>query len=153
MRLLPEYEKTFYSVDYWSFKVQYMYSHPGRLGIGFAEYWFYQPGFYEFVPGPRLSSVLLLVFVAQVFTLGTGIVSIFVRKRVLALAPVILSLEVALLMVFVNFVLFESNSSVDTYQTGYWLTYLSMFLFLLSSILNLVLNRRKKTESKKPEAT
>jgi hypothetical protein len=140
-----------HSTYYWSFTVQEEHSSTGFITHTFTNYWFYEHSFYDQVLDPKLSPVFILMFVAQILTLGSGVASIFVKKRILAFVPVILCFGVTMSMVYVNFVLSE-YFGVGTYQAGYWLTYLSMFVFLLSPILNLVLSRRKETEFQKPES-
>jgi hypothetical protein len=75
------------------------------------------------------------MFAAQVLTLGTGIVSIFVNNRALASIPVITNATVIGLMIYVIQVLLERNFALTPYQLGYWLTYPSMLLFLSAFVL------------------
>jgi hypothetical protein len=75
----------------------------------------------------------------------TGIASIFTRRRVLALAPVLLCLTDTILMIYTNVRLQESNIGLNPLQQGYWLTYPSMFLFIIAFILTLVTTKKQTT--------
>jgi hypothetical protein len=144
--MIPEY-KPYYSTYYWSFRVL---QESRNLFEGYGtsksiEYWFYEPGFYDYVPGPLLSRVLVVIFVVQLLTLVSGIASVFFNRRILALAPLALCSLVTVLMIYTNIVLPQSNFAVDSYLLGYWFTYPAIMLFLLSFILNIADKKRSIT--------
>jgi TRAP-type mannitol/chloroaromatic compound transport system permease small subunit len=72
----------------------------------------------------------------------TGVASVFLNKRILALAPAILCSMVTALMVYVGT---SFRSWEISYQQGYWLTYPSMLLFIAAFTLSL-LSHKKKTD-------
>jgi hypothetical protein len=93
------------------------------------------------------------MFVAQVLTIITGIASILIRRRVIALAPVVLCLTVTILMIYTNVRLQESNVGLNPLQQGYWLTYPSLFLFLSGFILGLVAKKRQTAHLQESSST
>jgi TRAP-type mannitol/chloroaromatic compound transport system permease small subunit len=82
------------------------------------------------------------MLVAQILTLITGVASVFLNKKILALAPAILCPMVTALMVYVGT---SFRSWEISYQQGYWLTYPSMLLFIAAFTLSL-LRHKKKTD-------
>ena len=132
------------NVSYWSFKSS---TQPTALETprgAAVESWFYdywvKIGTYrtEF-----LLPVLVSMFLGQVVTLITGIVSVFTKRRFLAVAPAILSLIVVALMTYVNMSFKEEPWSHNT-QLGYWLAFQSLFVFLFVSILSYVWAKGEK---------
>lgn len=144
--MIPEY-KPYYSTYYWSFRaLQESRNLFGGYGTPRSiDYWFYETGFYDYVPGPLLSKVLIVIFVAQLLTLVSGIASVFFNRRILAPAPLALCSLVTVLMIYTDIVLSQSNIAVDPYLLGYWFTYPAIILFLLSFILNIVGKKRSIT--------
>jgi hypothetical protein len=143
---IPEY-KPYYSTYYWSFRaLQESRNLFGGYGTSRPiEYWFYEPGFYDYVPGPLLSRVLVVIFVAQLLTLVSGIASVFFNRRILALAPLALCSLVTVLMIYTSIVLPQSRFAVDSYLLGYLFTYPAIMLFLFSFILNIADKKRSIT--------
>lgn len=144
--MIPEY-KPYYSTYYWSFRAL---QESRNLFEGYGtsksiEYWFYEPGVYDYVPGPLLSRVLVVIFVAQLLTLVSGIASVFFNRRILALAPLALCSLVTVLMAYTSIVLSQSRFAVDYYLLGYWFTYPAIMLFLFSFILDIVGKKRSIT--------
>jgi len=127
------------SVYYWSYKsaVQtYWLSPPFGTPQSILEYWFCDCWFGDtLMKGFGLSWVLVFMFAAQVIILGTGITSIFNSKRILALVPTIMCPIVIGLMVYTNLRLSHLNLTMDLYQLGYWLTYPSTALFIVSFLI------------------
>jgi hypothetical protein len=113
-----------------------------NIGQMFLDYW----GSY-FVNDFELCVITLSMFIFQILALVAGIASLFVFRRALAVAPFILCLLVIGLMISANIHLSEVNLYPSSYEEGYLLSYLSMFLFLFGSILILVINRNEKTET------
>lgn len=141
--MIPEY-KPYYSTYYWSFRVlQESRNLFGGYGTPrFIDYWFYEPSFYDYVPGPLLSNVLVVIFAAQILTLLSAIASVFFSRRILELAPLVLCSLVIVLMTHTSIILSASNIALDPYQLGYWLTYPSILLFLLSLIVSRVFKKK-----------
>jgi hypothetical protein len=103
--------------------------------------------------GSELLLAFLLMFVAQILTLITGIASIFLNRKILALAPVLLSLIVTASMTCADFLLMRSADVFSTfsYQPGYLLTYPSMFLFIVAFMLTLR-SKASKQEHEQPHS-
>ena len=137
--IFPTMIEQSFSVYYWSFKsaVQtYWLGPPFAAPQSVFEYWFCDYWFVDtFVEGFGLSWVLVFMFAAQVIILGTGIVSIFSSKRALALVPMITGPMVVASMVYTSLRLSHLNMAVDFYQLGYWLTYPSTVLFIVSFLV------------------
>lgn len=107
-----------------------------------VEYWFYDYWVKEYAFRSELPLVFVFMLVAQILTLITGVASVFLNKRILALAPAILCPMVTALMVYVGT---SFRSWEISYQQGYWLTYPSMLLFIAAFALSL-LSHKKKTD-------
>jgi hypothetical protein len=152
--MISEYIR-YYSVYYWSLKAEYT---PHSLFGGFRvpmslDYWFYETGFYDYVLGPSLSKVFVIIFAAQLLTLITGTASVFFNRRILALAPLTFSFFVTILMIYTNVVLSKSNIAVDPYLPGYWLTYPASIMLVFSLILNIASEKRSITYTPTPTLT
>jgi hypothetical protein len=129
------------SLYYWSFKIDVQHYWLGSP-TGFSQYWFHDYWFSTYVDTySGLSWVLVFMFMAQILTLVTGIASIFTSNRIVALIPIILCPTTIALMLHVKIKVSETPGFFS-YQQGYWLTYPSMSLFLLSFILGLVMRKR-----------
>ena len=140
---------------YWSFKALHeSYHFPWEPPESRTEYWFYENEFYQYMPGPNLSYLLVFMFATQVLTLSTGIASLLFNRRVLVLAPLTLCFVVMVLMTYTT-VLLRPDSVLYPYWgssiialavlPGYWFTYPAIILFLLSFILNIVGKKRSIT--------
>jgi hypothetical protein len=79
--------------------------------------------------------VLIFVFMAQILTLATGITAIFINRRIFTLVSATLCSMVTVLMTYTNISRSELSLTSDSYQQGYWLTYPSIVLFIVSFIL------------------
>jgi len=137
--IFPTMIEQSFSVYYWSYKSSgpiYWLSPPFATPQSFLEYWFCDYWFGDtFMKGFGLSWVLVFMFAAQVIILGTGITSIFNSKRILALVPTIMCPIVIALMVYTNLRLSHLNLTMDFHQLGYWLTYASTALFIVSFLI------------------
>jgi hypothetical protein len=159
--ILPFYHLTYFvssmiefqnSTYYWSFRAsqEVSFFEPPRAPQH-TDTWFFQPGFYN--PGSSFSIyVLVVIFVAQLLTLATGIASVFHDRRLLTLAPLALCSLAIVLMTYTNTVLattksvfllgYTSQVTNSTTLLGYWFTYPAVTVFLLSFILNIVSKKR-----------
>jgi hypothetical protein len=144
--LFPFYHCIFLSMTEQSFSVYYSsykstvqiywlrppFGTPQRISeYWLCDYWF---GDY-FVEEFKLSWMLVLVFITQITALATGVASILINRRILALIPAITCPMVTVLMMCVSASLFKPNLAVDVYQLGYWLTYPSLALFIISFMI------------------
>jgi hypothetical protein len=127
--------------SYWSFKCSTQQVRQLHL-YQTVEYWFYDYWVKEYAYRSELPLVFVFMLVAQILTLITGVASVFLNKRILALAPAILCPMVTALMVYVGT---SFRSWEISYQQGYWLTYPSMLLFIAAFTLSL-LSHKKKTD-------
>lgn len=119
---------------YWSFKIAIEY-HSQSWGrqpftVSVTDNWFYEQEFYDYIVRPRISLVLLLILEIQVLTLATAMASMFFDKT-LRLFPLITCSLVVGLMTFVSISPSQPNVFYNSYQSGYWLAYVSLFMFLL----------------------
>ena len=132
--MIPEYK---FSIHYWSFRSttqNYMSSESGVIVYWFYDHWFHNP----FVHWYDLSWVLVFMFLAQMLALITGIASVCVNRRFLALTPIVTCTIVTVLMIYTNITLAEANIALDRYQQGYWLTYPSIALFIVNFMLRCI---------------
>jgi hypothetical protein len=134
-----------FSVTYWSYKA--FSSTRGEVFL--SGYWFNNAD-------PALAShlgiswILVAIFLLQVLTLASGIFSLL-KARKIRVIPFVSSMIIVLLMVQVYAKASGVSLVVHTYQLGYWLTYLSLFLFLDALIFHLYANR-EKTQHTPPHA-
>lgn len=154
-------------IYYWSFKASY-----GTTSLPFepftpsVEYWFYENGFYQYVPGPSISYLLLLMLITQILTLSTGIASLFFNRRVLTLAPLALCSLATVMMTYTIIALPKTNSTLYPFRsrdsfaiigseilTGYWLTYTAIILFLFYFILSIIDKKKDSTYTPTPTQT
>jgi hypothetical protein len=133
-------------IDYWSFRSfntkitsfeggwipDQVHESIDRVDYWFSDCWFNDSSIVK----PNLSRVFTTIFITQILTFAIGVASIFVRKRLLALAPVILCVIATLLMIYASNQLSTLTPYGSGLQLGYWLNYLSMLLFLGAFILS-----------------
>lgn len=123
---------------YWSFKIGIEY-HPQHWGrppwtVSVTDNWLNEQAFYDYIVRPRISLVLLSMLGVQILTLATAMASMFFDKT-LRLFPLITCSLVVGLMTFVSISPSQPNVFYNSYQPGYWLAYVSLFMFLLPYIL------------------
>jgi len=111
---------------YWSFKSLTQQIRSLKL-LQPVEYWFYDSWTREYAYKSEFLLVFAFMFVVQLLTLVAGAASVFINKRILNLAAVILCPIVTALMVYVGT---RFDYWTISYQQGYWLTYPSMLLFI-----------------------
>jgi hypothetical protein len=142
---IPE-SRTFY-VQFWSFKSWNSIHSLSRMSDMNTEHQLldYWGTFYMYAP--ELCLIFVFMFMFQILTLATGMTSVFTKRRALALTPVLMCLAVIVLMTYVIIELYEWKWQMDSIEQGYWLAYPSMFLFLFSSIANMVSKRELKMTS------
>lgn len=124
----------------WSYRSDFYHS-SGRKGIGpiqylFSDYWF---SFLNHVYPiyPKLTWMIMLMFILQVLTLVFGIISVMSNRRILSLAPVCLSVTVLALMIYtINALL--GTDQFGNYEQGYYFIYFPIVLFLFAFVLNKV---------------
>jgi hypothetical protein len=135
--------------DFWSFK---SYTEQGNPFVRWlpkiCEYWFVDYWIKASAYGSEFLALLPLMFAAQILTLVTVVVSVFVRKRFLTSVTVVLCSMVVALMTYVGM-----SSKVNWhwhFQEGYWLTILSLFVFILSYALRKRFDERNITGTYTP---
>jgi hypothetical protein len=109
----------------------------------FTDYWLNSGNFPQISIIPDILTVLFLV---QVSTLALGLVSFYPRKRRTAIFPFLLSMVTTLLMI-------QADNTIKDYHpellislgAGYWFTYPSTFMFLISITLSLHLHGNSKS--------
>jgi hypothetical protein len=132
----------FGSTTYWSYKGDYENQitivHHSRL-YWFSDYWFNST---IGLLGVGTPWILTSMFVLQVLTLAFGVVYIILRRRILLLALVLLSLSVMALMIFTGEILSQyALTEQGEYQLGYYLIFPSVILFLSAFALNEVMRK------------
>jgi hypothetical protein len=119
---------------FWSFKSNTEQGNPFlRVAPKIYENWFFDYWIKESAYRSEFLALFPLMFVAQLLTLTTGVASILARKGFLFYAPVVFCLIVIALMAYLSMTA-KINWSWQ-YQEGFWLTSLSLFLFLAVFIL------------------
>ena len=129
------------SVTCWSYKaIVYGSNYPEWFF--FNDYWF---GVYEgfsILLFMHVQTFLIMMFTTQILTIALGSLSLGLRKEKTRLLSFILSAIVILLMYKTCTDLNDGFFSAK-YEAGYWLTYPSLILFLLASILSLLSHKRQ----------
>jgi len=130
--------------DFWSFKSYTQQGNPFMRWLSkIYEYWFVDYWIKASAYRSEFLALLPLMFAAQILTLVTVVVSVFVRKRFLTSVTVVLCSMVVALMTYVGM-----SSKVNWhwhFQEGYWLTILSLFVFILSYALRKRFDERNIT--------
>jgi len=105
-----------------------------------VECWFYDYWVREYADRSELLPVFAFMFMIQILTLIAGTASVFINKRILALAPAMLCPMVTASMIYAytSFRPWEVS-----YQQGYWLTYPSMLLFSIAFILSQIIHKKQ----------
>ena len=141
-------EEEEYYVTYWSFKVTNVYAELGREfkneTLVFLDYWFAPQRGYS-PPSPYhmgVSWIIVAIFVAQVFTLLLGASSFLVERNWLRILPLFSALSVIFLMASMWLGIQRHTYFLSTYSLGYWLVWLSTFLYGLDFVFGLVIKRK-----------
>ena len=110
---------------YWSYRRELLFLGNAR------QFWFFNN--WEDASSETMSLTLILMFILQVLTLLSGVASIFFKKRILSIAPVLTCLGVLGLMVYAGHFMV---SALGGYQQGYYLVFPSLALFIFAVIIN-----------------
>lgn len=122
---------------YWSYKSEYQYSPFAEHG-GLRQYWFSDSWFSPYLnAGFGLPWIIIPMFAIQSLTMVFSIASVFVNRRILWFAPVLSCWTVMALMIYTGM------ASSGQYQEGFYLTYPSVAVFMVASLLNEVTKRRQ----------
>ncbi|MCJ7719740.1 hypothetical protein MUO69_07415 [Candidatus Bathyarchaeota archaeon] len=110
----------------------------------FNSYWFSTFNFdrYNLIPRIKVTMLLIAMFLTQILTVVSGLLSLVLKERWARLVPLFSSTVVTLSMVFTNMELFDYYRL--EYEIGYWLTYPSMLLFLLAFTTSLIVEKKRK---------
>lgn len=109
----------------------------------FSDYWF------SFLNQdyPKLTWVIMLMFILQVLTLVFGIISIISNRRILSVVPVYLSITVLALMIYTTKRLSGMYPfGFMNYEQGYYFNYYTVGLFLSAFVLNEITNASNKNK-------
>jgi len=139
--LIPE--SFSYVITYSSYKATIIYVIPSDIvrpfsgnvmsrTVFFIDYWFA-----PLQTAMGISWILVTLFFAQLSTLSVSLASFSVKRWEVQTIPVISSLSVTLLMVYVFVQVQNWTWGLLNYEFGYWLTYPSTILFLNALILRL----------------
>jgi glucan phosphoethanolaminetransferase (alkaline phosphatase superfamily) len=114
-----------FTMTYWS----YMAISSSGTKVFLNNYWFNNND----LASPSslgISWIIVAIFLLQVLTLTSAIVSLL-RLRKIRIIPFVSSIIIVFLMIQVNLKTSETPFiGPGTYQLGYWLTYVSIILFL-----------------------
>lgn len=131
-----------FKMTYWSYKTVIIYY---RLGFSvgnethcFIDYWFLAQREYD-PPTPvtvGVSWVLVSIFLIQTFTIGFGVLNLFLHRKLVRLLPLISCLFVVFLMTYVGLRAQHITHEPPEFELGYWLCYPSAILFLFAFLLN-----------------
>ena len=129
------------SVTYGSYKaVVYVGNFHERFF--FNDYWFGNCEGFSIFLFMHVQTFLVMMFTTQILTIALGLLSLGLRKEKTRLLSFILSAIVILLM-YRTYAELNGGLRFIKYENGYWLTYPSMILFLLASILSLLSHKRQ----------
>jgi len=118
----------------WAYKLrtEYLLSTHAPEEVWFGSYWFGQTT----TRYDSLQSVLPLMLVVQVVTVAAAIASSVKRRKAWAFIPVAgCSITIALMASTASALSTHSTFHVDAYQTGYWLAFPSLALFIVGFLL------------------
>jgi hypothetical protein len=126
-------EMTRVSVTYWSYRAIVV---PNiHMQLLFNNYWFVHNTYVPIVFFD-MSWSLVALFLTQVLTILSSLLSFFSRKKARAI-PVILSIVVVALMIHTHSIANLFPPSSVQYEPGYWLSYPSAFIFYFALITSL----------------
>lgn len=132
----PSWEKEGYTI-YWSFRevmTDSMSSESGiRQDFTFAYCWTQEQIFGTVPPlFPWFGPITLLMFETQVLTVSASCLAVIKEKRYTIILPTLFAATTLLLMILAH----EATSyySGKTFQTGFWLTAISLTLFSTNAI-------------------
>jgi len=125
-----------FTVAYWSYK-----AFASENEVFLNSYWFNNadPALTSYVD---ISWILVTMFLLQVLTLTSSIISLLKIKGI-RIIPFVSSALTILLMIQVYVKASGATPSLKTYQLGYWLTYPAIFLYLYALIFHLHSYREK----------
>jgi vacuolar-type H+-ATPase subunit I/STV1 len=114
---------------YWSFKGHSLVftTKPLSNSFSFFDYWSTTVGF-----GGEVPQLMFVLFTFQVLTLLFGLVSAFLKKRVMLIIPVSLSVWVLALMI----ASLGPARNYGTFQLGFYLVLPALAMFLMAFFLN-----------------
>ena len=119
-------------VSYWSYKA---IVNIGQVSYFFNDYWFNDNNGALIMPS-SFSPFFITIFFSQIATVALGLISLMVRKmRVLSLvSSLVVLISIIRLFLDIDTEIGGFVRSVE-HGLGYWLTFPSVFLFLLASVL------------------
>jgi hypothetical protein len=145
---MPRIIRSLWYVECWSYHGVYVEMNSLNLAKSFTDYWLNNCRSFPMIS--LIPDVLIVLFLVQISTLTLGLVSFYPGKRRAAIFPFLLSMVTTLLMI-------QADNTLATYHPqnfvslggGYWFTYPSTFMFLISITLSFHLhsNSRPKKES------
>ena len=131
-------ELKFVECQLWPFRgVCRGYGWPTFTETWFLDYWFHD----NIIVVSGLSWILASLFIVQILTLVSAVISMFTSRNALSLASILLCPIVILLMTISSIQLSQQQmpswGSIHwiNYLQGYWLTYISEAFFIASFLL------------------
>ena len=103
--------------------------------------------------------IVATIFTIQVLTLAFGLASLVYNRRLLSIAPVLLSLTILTLMIFTGYTIAQQGwgtqvqkssfgGGAEEFQLGFYLIFLSLTMFLLALTPNKWLRRETITHQR-----
>ena len=129
---------------YWSFKVNIKFLHYHGIIRSDKTYWF-TTWWFDVDNSPVLSDLgvpwvswgLMTMFLMQIFTLGSGFITLFVHRKRIGFLPLFFCLSVVILMTYV--MIQFPKWRYPRIELGYWLCLSSAILFLFSFLLHTIM--------------
>jgi hypothetical protein len=131
------------SVSYWSYKaVVNVGNYHERLF--FNDYWFTNIENFPIVPivAMDIRMFLIIMFATQILTIALGSLSLGLKKEKTRLISFVLS-SIPTFLMYKTYTELDGGLHFIKYANGYWLTYPSMILFLLSFTMSLMSHRKR----------
>jgi hypothetical protein len=134
-----------WSTYYWSYKLDEHHVDALSQLYHVSQFWFSDYWLSDYESVFDIRSVLIPMFVLQLLTLTLGLVSLRFDRRNLLLPPFLLSLVVAMLMTYAGERISGDVLAISTgYQSGYYLVYPSLAIFLFAFLLREVTENRER---------
>jgi len=128
---------TFHQEAYWSYKINSKFIYHSGTVHSDNTYWF-TAWWFDLDNSPTLSDLsfpwtswsLMTMFIMQIFTLSSGLITLFVHRKHIGFLPLFFCLSVVILMTYVLIQIPKWN--YPRIELGYWLCLSSAVLFLFA---------------------
>ncbi|MEM0095565.1 MAG: hypothetical protein QW660_02885 [Candidatus Bathyarchaeia archaeon] len=143
---IPE-RRSVFKVELWSFKcsVETFGWRHNKFDLWFLNFWLRLPEvFIIYADFSNVSIICAVLFATQTLTLSTALASIFIRKKLVVILPVIICLTTVALMTYAFIQLSQiPDIGWADYRAGYPLTYLSEALFATGATIKIKFDNKR----------